>query len=134
MSQSTLRNRLSKVKQTLCRPGQALSVPEGWVSQISRQSKHEGDKFVNLTHWPPLPQEMFLVLISVDTRVIVRTEELCQLKFPMAHSKIEPASFRLIEQFHLPYVLFGNNFVPARITKDGCYKANIDRSTAEFCV
>jgi hypothetical protein len=24
--------------------------------------------------------------------------------------------------------------VPARITKDGCYKANIDRSTAEFCV
>jgi len=26
---------------------------------------HDGGKVVSLTHWSPLPQEMFLVLISV---------------------------------------------------------------------
>jgi hypothetical protein len=46
-------------------PGQALRVPQGWGSQISRQSAHKGGKFVSRTHRPPLPQEIFLVLISV---------------------------------------------------------------------
>jgi len=71
------------------RSGQDLSVSVGWDSQISRQSSHEVDKIVGLTHRPPLPQEMFLVLNLVDLRVIMRTERLCQLKIPMAQSGIE---------------------------------------------
>jgi hypothetical protein len=47
-----------------------------------------------------LPPERFLVLIYVrdwvDRRVIVRLEELGQLKNPMNSSGIEPVTFRLV--------------------------------------
>jgi len=66
-------------------PLQAWSGPE--VSRNLRfpyfmTTAQDGGKVVSLTHWPPLPQEMLLVLISVggcvDPRAIVRSEGLCQ--------------------------------------------------------
>jgi len=45
-----------QVKHFHYRPGQAVRVPGGIGSQISRQSIHEFGKVVSPTHRPPLPR------------------------------------------------------------------------------
>jgi len=91
-----------KVKQSHYRPGQALRVPGGWGSQISRQLAHEGGKVVSPTHRPPFPQEIFPVLISVRGWVnpwaTAQPEGLCQWKIPMTPSAFEPVTFWLVTQ------------------------------------
>ena len=92
-----------KVKQSHYRPGQALRVPEGWGSQISRQSAHEGGKVVSPTHRPPLPPReyfwySFLLESESTPGAIVRPEGLCQWKIPMTPSGMETATFRLVRK------------------------------------
>jgi len=88
-------------KQSHYRSGQALRVPGGWGSQISRHSAHESGKVVSPTHRPPLPPgnipgTHFCKRLS-HPGVIVRPEGY-QWKIQMTPSGIEPATFRLVAQ------------------------------------
>jgi hypothetical protein len=60
----------------------------------------DGGKVVSLTHRPPLPQKVLLVLVSVrswiDPRAVVHSEGLCQWKMPMSPARIEPTTFRFV--------------------------------------
>jgi hypothetical protein len=92
-----------KVKQSLYKPGQALWVAESWGSQISRQSTHEGGKFIRHMHCLPLPPRKyswysFLLKGWIDPKAIVWPEWLCQWKIPLTPSGIEAVTFRLAVQ------------------------------------
>ena len=78
---------LVEVKKSHYRPGQALMVPGGSDSQISRQSANEGGKVVSPRHRPPfppgnIPGTHFCYRRS-RPQDQVRLEGLCQWKIPM---------------------------------------------------
>jgi hypothetical protein len=93
LTQLSVRQKV-KVKESHYRPWQALRFPGVWDSQILKQSAHEGGKVVSPTHRPPLPQETFLVLISVggrvDPRAIVRQKDYVNKKFQWHHRESIP--------------------------------------------
>ena len=62
-----------EVKQYHYRPGQALRIPENLGSQISRKTLYDVGKVVSPMHRPHLPNEIFLLLVSVRGCVNLRT-------------------------------------------------------------
>ena len=71
-------------------------------SQISKQSAHVIVKVVSPIHRQPLPQDTFLVLISVrgslDPSFIVRPEGFFQLKIPITPTVYEKANLWIASQ------------------------------------
>jgi len=72
------------------------------VTRISKQSAYESGKVVSPTHRPTLPQEIFLIFMSVrgwvNPRAIVRQEGLSKWKIPVTPSGNETATFWLVAQ------------------------------------
>jgi hypothetical protein len=91
-----------KVKKSPNRPGVAQRVPGGLGFQISWHSAQEGGEVVSLTHLPPLPPGMFLVLFFtrgwVDPRAMERSEGDMSMKNPVTPPWIDPRTVRLVAQ------------------------------------
>ena len=82
-------------------PGVAQRVPGSLGSYISWNSAREGGEF-SLTHGPPLPPGIFLVLIFtgnwVDSRAVVQSEGDTSLKNPLTLPRIDPETVWLVAQ------------------------------------
>jgi hypothetical protein len=59
LNTETFKSYMACTDQSHHRPGQALRVPGGWGSQMSRQSAHEGGRVVSPKHLPPLPPRKY---------------------------------------------------------------------------
>jgi len=79
--------------------GQALRVPEGWGSQISRHSAHEGGKVVSPMHWQPLPLRKYSWhSFLLEAESTPRPSGLCQWKIALNPLRIKSVTFRLVVQ------------------------------------
>jgi hypothetical protein len=91
---------IRKVKQSRNRPGVAQRVPGCLGSKISWHSARKGGEVFSLTHRPPLPPGMILVLILtrgwVDPRALVRSEGNMLLKNPLTPPGIDSGTVRLV--------------------------------------
>jgi hypothetical protein len=92
-----------KVKQSHYSPWQALRVPGGWGSKISRQSAHEGCKVVRLTRRPSLPPENipgthFCLTLSRPQGYSAAVRIMSMKKNPITPSGIDPATFWFVAQ------------------------------------
>jgi hypothetical protein len=98
---TAFRDWLSKVKESPNRPGVVQRIPGGLGSQISWHSAREGGE-VSLTHRPPLPPGMFLVVIFTrgwfDPRAMERSKGDMSLKIPVTPPGIDPGTVRLVAQ------------------------------------
>ena len=82
-----------KVKQTLYTPRQALRVPGGCGSQISRQSTHESSQIDSPKHWPYSPPRKYSWYSFV--RQCGRKDYVNE-KFQWHHRESNPRSFGLL--------------------------------------
>jgi hypothetical protein len=93
---------LLKVKESRNRPSVAQRVSEDLGSQISWHSARKGGEVVSLTHLPPLPPGMILVLIFtrgwVDPKAMVLSEGDMSLKNPVISRGIDPGTVWLVAQ------------------------------------
>jgi hypothetical protein len=92
-----------KVKQSHYRPGQALRVPGGSGSQISRQSAHESGKVVSPKHQLPLAPKKYSwssLLLEVQSTPGPQCDgkDYVNEKFQLTPAGSEPTTFRLVAQ------------------------------------
>ena len=91
-----------------CKSNPITGLDRPWGFQKSESPRFQDSwhmKVVRLSALAPAVftrQEIFLVLISVrgwvNSRAIMRPEELCQWKIPVTRLGIEPATFQLVAQ------------------------------------
>ena len=91
-----------KVKQSHYRPGQALRVPGGWGTQVSKHLAHEDGKVVSPLQRLPFPPRKYswysFLLGAESTPEPLCSWKYCQWKISVTQLEIEHATIRLVAQ------------------------------------